>query len=193
MNSASNRAPVLTLEFSDAPSEPAGAAGSGSGPHVPVVFTAAEGTPAALRVASGLAQKLGVRIGLIVTEVVPFCFPLDKPPVSVDFLERRPLAPVSESDIDAEEVSIKIYLCRDRREYLRLSLKPRSLVVIAGRGRWWFRQARKVERLPQRLGHEVVFADVNAQYSAGVDIKTAAHQGSCRDSPLDYRILRLFL
>jgi len=141
MNSASNRAPVLTLEFSDAPSEPAGAAGSGSGPHVTVVFTAAEGTPAALRVASGLAQNLGARIRLIVTEVVPFCFPLDKPPVSVDFLERRPLALVSESEIDAEEVSIEIYLCRDRREYLRLSLKPRSLVVIAGRGRWWFRQA----------------------------------------------------
>jgi hypothetical protein len=123
---------------------------------VTVVFTAAEGTPAALRVASGLAQNLGARIRLIVTEVVPFCFPLDKPPVSVDFLERRPLALVSESeidesdmdepdieesDIDAEEVNIEIYLCRDRREYLRLSLKPRSLVVIAGRGRWWFRQA----------------------------------------------------
>jgi hypothetical protein len=136
MNSASNRAPVLTLEFSDAPSEPAGPAGSGSGLHVTVAN--AEGTLAGSRVASGLAQNLGARIGVIVTEVVPFCFPLDKPPVSMDFLERPPLAHVfesdieesdidesdmDESDIDAEDVSIEIYLCcdrtRTRQEFLR--------------------------------------------------------------------------
>jgi hypothetical protein len=115
MSSASNQAPVLTLECGDAPSEPVGAAGSGSGLHVTV--------------ASGLAQNLGARGRLIVTEVVPFCFTLDKPPVSIDLFERRPLAPgsasdtdesdidepdIEESDIDAEEVNIEIYLCCDR-------------------------------------------------------------------------------
>jgi hypothetical protein len=111
------------------------AAGSGSCLHVTV--------------ASGLAQNQGARTGLIVTEVVPFCFPLDKPSVSMDFLERRPLAPVSESDIDesdidepdieesdidAEEVNMEIYLCRDRahsaREFFTKSLAFRHEILM---------------------------------------------------------------
>jgi hypothetical protein len=122
MNSAWNRAPFLILEFGDAHSDPGGEAGSGSGLHVTVAT--GEGTLPALRVASGLAQNLGAWVGPIVTEVVPFCFPLGKPSVSIDFLERRSPALVSESDIDesdieesdidAEEINNEIYLCRDR-------------------------------------------------------------------------------
>jgi hypothetical protein len=95
-----------------------------------------------------------------VTEVVPFCFPLDKPPVSVDFLERRPLAPVSESDIDesdmdepdieesdidAEEVNI---------EFLTKSLAFRHeilmplLCLIYGRSRKLSRERVAVTYLP---------------------------------------------
>jgi len=115
------------VEFGDAHSEPSGAARSGSGLHV--TAATGEGTLPALRVASGLAQNLGARFGLIVTEVVPLCFPLGKPAVSIDFLERRPpaLVPesdidetdidepdIEESDIDAEEINIEICLSRDR-------------------------------------------------------------------------------
>jgi hypothetical protein len=101
MNSASNRAPFLTLEFGDALWEPLGAAGSGSGLHV--TLATGEGTLAALRVASELAQNLSARNGLMVTGVVPFCFRLDKPPGSIDFLERRAPALVSESDTDESD------------------------------------------------------------------------------------------
>jgi hypothetical protein len=101
MHSAWKRAPFLVVEFADAHSEPGGAAGSGSG--LQVTAATGEGTPAALRVASSLAQNLGARTGLMVPGVVPFCFRLDKPPGPIDFLERRAPVLVSESDTDESD------------------------------------------------------------------------------------------
>jgi len=158
MHSAWKRAPFLAVEFGDAHSQPVGAAGSGSG--LQVTAAAGEGTPAALRVASSLAQNLGARNGLMVTEVVPFCFRLDKPPGPIDFLERRAPALVSESDtdesdsdepdieesdIDAEEVNI---------EFLTKSLAFRHeilmplLCLIYGRSRKLSRERVAVTYLP---------------------------------------------
>ena len=84
---------ILTSELGHSYAEGLEGSESGLGPRlrVTVVFTTAEGTIAALRTAAGLAKNLGARMALVVTEVVPFHFPLDHPPVSIEFLERPPL------------------------------------------------------------------------------------------------------
>ncbi len=132
----------------------------GDGLTVTVIFTDRKGTQAALRMASNLAKGLDARIRFLVAEGVPFHFPLDSPPVSPDFLERRHLQLISESELDADEVRIEIFLCRSRKECLRQVLRPGSLVVVGGRSRCWLNEARTVERWLCRLGHHVIFADV---------------------------------
>jgi len=135
--------------------------------RVTVVFTTTEGTRAALRTAGGLAKNLGTRILLVVTQVVPLQFPVDNPPISIQFLEQRQLALVSESGIEADEVSIQIYLCRDRRECLRKVLNSPSLVVLGGRRRLWSRREQRLEHYLRTLGHHVIFAETGPKKHAG--------------------------
>jgi hypothetical protein len=131
--------------------------------RVTVIYTSQEGTIAALKTAYDLARNLGLRVALMMIKVVPFHFPLDRPPVSVDFLERLQLAVVSESGIDAEEVSLELYLCRDRKQCLQSVLAPRALVVIGGRRDWRTpRQERKLEQLMLALGHHVIFVNLKS-------------------------------
>ncbi len=116
-----------------------------------MIFTSAPQTLAALRRAGDLASRLDARITLLVPQVVPFPCPLASPPVLVEFSERRLRLLAEASPV---ETTVKLYLCRDRWTALVELLKPRSLVVIAGR--------RREKRLAQRLsraGHEVVFAE----------------------------------
>jgi len=164
---ATRQIPIVNLGRSTA--EHAGVPEFGSDPRlrVTVLFTTIKGTLAALRTAGGLAKNLGARIALVVTEVVPLYFPLANPPVSIDFLERRYFALVSESGIQAEEVDIEIYLCRDRKLCLQKALNPPSVVVIGGRGQWWFSRERKLERLLRGFGHHVIFVDGEARKHAG--------------------------
>lgn len=127
---------------------------------VTVVRTTIEGTLAALQTAAGLATSLGARIALVSTQVIPFQFPLEKPPVPVAFLTKQLHALVCDSGIQGEEVIVQLWLCRDRNESLRKILGPRSLVVIGGKKRWWSRRERRLERFLTGLGHQVIFADV---------------------------------
>ncbi len=133
----------------------------GEGLTVTVILTDREGTLVALRMASNLAKGLNGRIRLLVAQGVPFHFPLDRPPVSLEFLERRPLRALSDSGVRAEDVCIEIVLCRNPKECLRQVLSPASLVVLGGRRRRWLNEARKLERSLSRLGHRVVFAEID--------------------------------
>ncbi len=140
---------------------------SGGGFQVTVVFTTRPGTQAALRMAGAFAKDLGARIRLVVAHEVPFHFPLDKPPVSLDFLERYQIRLVSESGVRAEEVHIEMFLCSDRAECLRRVLRPRSLVVVGGRRRRWLNSERRLEKWLGRLEHRVIFAEVEPQNHSG--------------------------
>lgn len=131
----------------------------GDGLHVAVVFTNREGTQAALRMAGNLAKGLGARIRLLAVHEVPFSFPLDKPPVSLDFLERSQISLVSESDVRAEKVDVELFLCYDRAECLKRILKPGSLVLVGGKRRRWLNKARRLERWLGHQGHRVIFAE----------------------------------
>lgn len=123
--------------------------------EVSVIFTSVEGTLAALRQAGMLADRLHARISLIVPQVVPYPLPLTSPPVLLDFNERRFRVLAGQSRV---ETTVRIYLCRDPLEMLTGALKPRSLVVVGGRNRWWPTREWALARRLRRAGHEVVFA-----------------------------------
>ena len=125
---------------------------------VTVIETNGRGTIAALRAAEKLAANLGASIALVKAQIIPFEFPLEDPPVSIDFLQRQLYGLVREAGIDTEKVTIHLWLCRDKFVGLRKILRPRSLVVIGGRKRWWSRE-KALERFLSQRGHQVVFID----------------------------------
>jgi hypothetical protein len=124
--------------------------------NINVVFTSVHATLAALKEAGMLANQLAAHITLVVLQIVPYPLPLTNPAVSLDWNERRFRVLASESPV---ETMIHLYLCRDRFETLTSVLKPRSLVVIGGRQRWWWPTPEKtLARTLRRAGHEVIFA-----------------------------------
>ncbi len=125
--------------------------------RVAVVFTFGDATLAAMRRAGALADKLNGRITLIVPQIVPYPLPLESPPVLLDFSERRLRELAVES---AVETTIRIYLCRDRIATLKSVLAPRSLVVVGGRRRlWWRTREQRLARQLRHAGHEVIFTE----------------------------------
>ena len=123
--------------------------------NISVVFTSVESTLAALKEAGNLADSLGGRITLLVPQVVPYPLALEAPPVLADFSEKRFRVIARHSLV---ETNVQIYLCRDKIRMLISVLKPRSIVVLGGRKRWWC--PTRDEILAHELrqaGHEVIF------------------------------------
>src|SRR6202049_2763104 len=104
--------------------------------EVNVIFTDPQATVAALKTAGVLARDLGACIQVRAAIAVLYKLPLDKPPVSVNFLESLLCRLVSRSELHTFEPSVHIYMCRDRIETLVRVLRPNSLVVISGREHW---------------------------------------------------------
>jgi hypothetical protein len=138
---------------------------------VTVVHTTPAGTVAALRAAALLAKNLDVRLGLIMTEVVPFRLPIDQPRRSVEFLKQLQENLVAEAGLESEEILVQICVCRDTRETLGRLLPTPSLIVLGGRRGWWPSREQRIETFLSRLGHHVVFVDLAAD-------KPAAESGS---------------
>jgi len=133
--------------------------------NVTVIASNGRGTIAALRAAERLAANLGASIALVKAQIIPFEFPLEDPPVSIDFLQRQLYGLVCEAGIKTEKITVHLWLCRDRFVGLRKILRPRSLVVIGGRKRWWSRE-KALERFLSQAGHQVVFIDSRATGSS---------------------------
>jgi hypothetical protein len=125
--------------------------------EVNVIFTDLQATVAALRTAGSLARDLGACIRVRAALAVPYALPLDRPPVSADFIEELLSDLVCRLDLDAFEPSVHLYQCRDRVETLLRVLSPNSLVVIGGRKQWWPTAERQVAKALQSKGHRVVF------------------------------------
>jgi len=124
--------------------------------EVAVVFTSVKATLAALRTAGALASRLRYRITLVVPQIVPYPLPLTSPPMLLDFSERQFRVLAGQSPVDTV---VRIYLCRDRMDALVQMLKPRSLVVVGGRRRWWPTEETRIARRLRRAGHEVIFTE----------------------------------
>jgi hypothetical protein len=136
-----------------------GTSSSGARLCVTVIATTAEGTTSALNEARRLARDLDAHITLLKIEVVPLRFPLDKPPVSLDFAIKQHCSLVLRSS--AKEETIRTRLCRDQDSCLRSALRRRALIVIGGRRHWWTSREERLVRALRRLGHHVIFVDVD--------------------------------
>lgn len=126
--------------------------------EVDVIFTDGDGTLTALKTAGVLAHSLRARINLLAFQVVPLAFPLARPHVSIPFIEQRLLDLASQGAQGPLDTTVQLYLCRDERHALVQVLRPKSVVVIGGRKRWW---PTKEQRLAEQLrqdGHQVVSA-----------------------------------
>jgi len=128
--------------------------------EVNVVFTNRQGTLAALEAAGNLARSLGARINLLAPQIVPYAFPLTRPPVSIQFTEQRLLDLAYQGAQGPLETNVQVYLCRDTRQALLQVLKPKSLVIIGGRARWWAAKEGRLARILSSEGHQVVLAHV---------------------------------
>jgi hypothetical protein len=121
--------------------------------NISVLFTSVEATLAALKRAGELAHSLGVRLTLLVPQIVPFPLPLESPPVLLDWNEHRFSVIAQKSPV---ETTVRIYLCRDRMETLESVLSPHSIVVVGARKRWWPTAEERMARKLRRAGHEVI-------------------------------------
>lgn len=128
--------------------------------EINIVFTHPRGTLAALRAAGKLALDLDARLNLLVAQAVPVFFPVTRPPVAVQFTERRLVELASQGAQGTLETAIRLYLCRDQKQTLLQVLPSKSLVVIGGRKRWWWpTQEAQLARALQANGHQVIFVD----------------------------------
>jgi len=135
--------------------------------RVIVVFTTIEGTLAALKSAAKFAEALSAEITLLVSHEVYYRYPLETPPISASFLHRLCVAlieelKIEELQLDTDAINIDIRFCRQQEPCLQVTLKPRSVVVIGAKKRWWRMSERKLERALKQMGHEVLLVNAAA-------------------------------
>jgi hypothetical protein len=130
---------------------------------VTVISTTLEGTQAALTAARSLGKGLAVHITLLALDVGTSKRPSDSA-VSVPGRQRFSLP---QSCSRQEDVTVLVYPCRDVDSGLRSALGRRALVVIGGRRRWWSSREEKVERALRRLGHHIIFIEIDSGKSRG--------------------------
>jgi hypothetical protein len=121
---------------------------------VHVIWTGDAATAAALRSASRLAAFAEGTVCLDVLYRVPFALPLHQPQVSAAWLHSHYRNFVDSAGVQA---SIHICLCRDEMEAVKDLFKTPAIVVVGGRKRTWLNKERRLARLLERLGHEVLF------------------------------------
>lgn len=156
---------IATLPEQPVTGEPV--AGFGSEPlEVNVIFTDAEATAAALKLADSFARDLGACIRLRAGIVVPMTLPLDQPPVSVRFTEELLSNLACQLEQDAFEPTAHLYICRDWARTLLQVLTPNSLVVVGGRKHWWPTPVSRMSRILGAKGHRVVFVNLRRPSAA---------------------------
>jgi hypothetical protein len=100
------------------------------------------------------AIGLEARVTILAAQVVPYPLPLEKPPVQASILQQRLRALAAEQSM---EISVEIFLCRERVETFRRALSPESVVIVAGAQRgWWPTEERRLARTLRRDGHLVI-------------------------------------
>ena len=129
--------------------------------EVVVMFTDVPSTLKALRTAAELANSLSGRIRLLAPQVVPYPLPLDSPPVSREFTERRFQTLASDGSSTALiDTRVELCWCRDRDEALCQALEPEALVVIGVHRSWWPTAEKALARKLRRKGHHVVLVNL---------------------------------
>jgi hypothetical protein len=128
--------------------------------EVNVIHTDPRCTATALEFAARMARNLGVCIRIRAVVSVPLQLPMDQSLISVQFMERLLCDLARKFGAGVDEKTVQVHLCRDRIEALLRVLKPHSLVVVAGRKRWWPTPATRLTQALRDNGHDVVFVRV---------------------------------
>ena len=121
-----------------------------------VPFTTPELTRAALRHA-GVCSDLDVHVALVDIQVVPFPCPLDQPPISREFSERRLQQLLKDSRLPGHAA---VLYTRDWRETFSKVLEPKSLVILATQKKWWPTRQQTLARALTKAGHQVMLLPV---------------------------------
>jgi hypothetical protein len=133
--------------------------------EVNVIYTEPKATNGALNVAESLAEGLGAAIRLRAAISVPLRLGLDQCPVSIPFMEELLAGLVGERN--GCEHTVHLYVCRDAMQTLLREMKPKSIVVVGGRRRWWPTATSRLERVLRTKGHRVVFVDLKEASQSG--------------------------
>jgi len=115
-----------------------------------------EGTRAALEYAAVLGIGLNLTARLVDVHVVPYALPIEKPSVQREHLENN-LRRVSASS--RVPVTPELILARDWEDGLRRSLRPRSVVLIPIRKKWWKSQDKRMAERLRKHGHQVIWVE----------------------------------
>jgi hypothetical protein len=98
-----------------------------------VPYTTPELTRVALNKAEELSWQVPSSIRIVRMQRVPFPLALSQPPVSAQVLREQ----TREIASGMQVAEIAIYLTREPVETLLSALRPRSILVIASKRRWW--------------------------------------------------------
>lgn len=134
---------------------------------VHVLATTLEATSAALAAAVPLARGSHSRLMVVVTQVVPYTIPLERPVDSPEPAVRRYRDLVRELNREADVVAqIRVCLCRRPDDVVTRLLPAHATVVVGGEtgGLLPSRTVRLVRHIT-RLGHHVIFVPLHG----GVD------------------------
>ncbi len=128
--------------------------------EVVVMFTDVPGTLRALKTAAELAHNLNGRIRVLAPQVVPYPLPLESPPVSKEFSERRFHTLASQGSAPVRiDTRVELCLCRDRVAALCQALEPEALVVMGVHQSWWPTAEKALARKLINKGHHVILVD----------------------------------
>ncbi len=128
--------------------------------EIVVMFTDVPGTLKALKTAAELAHNLNGRIRVLAPQVVPYPLPLESPPVSKEFNERRFQTLASQgSALVRIDTRVELCLCRDRVAALCQTLEPEALVVMGVHQSWWPTAEKVLARKLRSKGYHVILVD----------------------------------
>jgi len=128
------------------------------GLEVQVLFTNLPQTLGALAVVSRLGLSLEVRPRVLIFCDLPMTLPLEIRFVPAGFFEEKIRALGRESTVS---FSVHRCICRNPGQSLRRLLRPHSLIVIAGRKRWWPTPEEHLAGRLRKDGHHVLFVDAD--------------------------------
>jgi hypothetical protein len=158
MNSEIDRLVFVVPERHAATSEVPEEVDTATSLEVNVIFTTERYACTALKVAGTLAQNLNAHLNLLAVKEVPLAFPIDRPPVAIPFTERRLYEFANQGVQGPLETTVRLYYCRNQLQGLLQALKPKSLVIIGGRKRFWPTKENRLAKILRVKGHQVIFS-----------------------------------
>jgi hypothetical protein len=125
-------------------------------PQVYILFTSVDDTLRAVRAAVPLARAMNRGVAIVHFRAIAFGEPLDAPtgvsPIETDSFRAR-------LNAEVPGAHRRVWPCRDPRVAMSTAFAWDSLIVMAGRRRWWPTREDRWRQTLEALGHTVVFVN----------------------------------